>query len=89
MNESRQAGEGTSLSPETSTEESVVKADTVIPEVSMWNEKSFFRRMARKVPGGWAFTPQPKFGRTIQADKDGENDGANQIQDLIIPKQVH
>ena len=90
MNESRQAGEGTLLSPETTGEESVLDVDTVVPEVSVWNEKSLFRRMARNVPGGWAFTPQPKFGRTIQTDKEGENDrGDNRIQDPIIPKQVH
>lgn len=29
-------------------------------EMSVWGEKSFFRRMAKKAPGGWAFTPQPK-----------------------------
>jgi hypothetical protein len=33
------------------------------PEISVWGEQSFFRRMARKAPGGWAFTPQPKLGR--------------------------
>ena len=88
MNESRQESEESLLSPETSREENVVEADRVVPDVSVWSEKSFFRRMARKAPGGWAFTPQPKFGRPIQMDE-GENDGGeNQIRDLVIPKQV-
>ena len=34
-------------------------------EMSVWGERSFFRRMAKKAPGGWAFTPQPKLGRVI------------------------
>ena len=34
-------------------------------EMSVWGEESFFRRIAKKAPGGWAFTPQPKLGRII------------------------
>ena len=41
-------------------------------EMSVWGEKSFFRRMARKAPGGWAFTPQPKFGRTVDFVEEAE-----------------
>lgn len=44
-----------SITPVHEEEESPTQA-----EMSVWEEKSFFRRMARKVPGGWAFTPQPK-----------------------------
>jgi hypothetical protein len=55
-----------------------------VPEVSIWSEKNFFRRMARKAPGGWAFTPQPKFGRTIEMEKNEEEKDEDQIQDLII-----
>jgi hypothetical protein len=36
------------------------------PEMSVWGEQSFFRRMAQKAPGGWAFTPQPKLRRVTQ-----------------------
>lgn len=58
-----------------------------VPEVSVWSEKSFFRRMAKKVPGGWAFTPQPKFRRTIEmAEEDEDKD--EEIQDPIIRKEV-
>jgi uncharacterized protein (UPF0254 family) len=58
-----------------------------VPEVSVWSEKSFFRRIAKKVPGGWAFTPQPKFGRTIEmAEEDEDKD--EEIQDPIIRKEV-
>ena len=39
-------------------------------DMSVWGEKSFFRRMARKAPGGWAFTPQPKLGRTLDLVED-------------------
>lgn len=44
-------------------------------EMSVWGEKSFFRRMARKAPGGWAFTPQPKLGRTVDVrQEEGSRD---------------
>lgn len=45
-------------------------------DLSVWGEKSFFRRMAKKAPGGWAFTPQPKFklGRTIQDDQEEQHE---------------
>jgi hypothetical protein len=43
--------------------ESVEESRIEAPEMSVWAEKSFFRRMAQKAPGGWAFTPQPKLGR--------------------------
>ena len=39
-------------------------------EMSVWGEKSFFRRMAKKAPGGWAFTPQPKLGRIIDVHEE-------------------
>ena len=41
-------------------------------EMSVWGEKSFFRRMASRAPGGWAFTPQPKF-RTVDVDVNDED----------------
>ena len=41
-------------------------------EMSIWGEKSFFRRMASRAPGGWAFTPQPKF-RTVDVDVNEED----------------
>jgi hypothetical protein len=39
-------------------------------EMSVWGEKSFFQRMAKKAPGGWAFTPQPKFGRILHVHEE-------------------
>jgi hypothetical protein len=41
-------------------------------EMSVWGEKSFFRRMASKAPGGWAFTPQPKLGRMVDVPEEEE-----------------
>ena len=43
-------------------------------EMSVWGEKSFFRRMAGKAPGGWAFTPQPKLGRMVDVPEEEEDD---------------
>jgi hypothetical protein len=70
-----------SLSPDTSrgedSRESEEGLDVGTPkaEMSVWGEKSFFRRMARKAPGGWAFTPQPKLGRIIDVPEEEEGDG--------------
>jgi hypothetical protein len=47
------------------------------PEMSVWGEKSFFRRMAKKAPGGWAFTPQPKLRSVDVQDKGGSNASIN------------
>ena len=67
-----------SLSPPDRRQERSVTIDDsreeVSPEMSVWGEKSFFRRMALRAPGGWAFTPQPKF-RTVDVpiEEDVEN----------------
>ena len=59
-------------SGETVEGESVELEEEKKAEMSVWGEKSFFRRMARKAPGGWAFTPQPKFGRTVDFVEEAE-----------------
>ena len=65
MDKSRQERENRqSVSPGRSEDE-----DEQGREVSVWGEKSFFRRMARRAPGGWAFTPQPKY-RTSAIQED-------------------
>lgn len=64
-----------SLSPESSRNEKDDSMDQAVPEMSVWGEKSFFKRMAKRAPGGWAFTPQPKLGRVIdiqEEQKEGE-----------------
>jgi hypothetical protein len=43
-----------------------------VRELSVWGEKSFFRRMARKAPGGWAFTPQPKLRAVTEVEEGNE-----------------
>jgi hypothetical protein len=43
--------------------------ETPRAEMSVWGEQSFFRRMAKKAPGGWAFTPQPKLGRIMELEQ--------------------
>lgn len=76
-----------SLSPETSrgedSRESVDGVDVGTPkaEMSVWGEKSFFRRMARKAPGGWAFTPQPKLRRMVNAPEEEEQEEDGNIED--------
>jgi hypothetical protein len=51
-------------------------------EMSVWREQSFFRRMARKAPGGWAFTPQPKLRSAVS------HEPSNDADSPIIPKDV-
>jgi len=48
-------------------------------EMSVWGEKSFFRRMAKKAPGGWAFTPQPKLGRIIDVHEEERTEEPVQV----------
>jgi hypothetical protein len=62
-------------SEEQSVEESRIEA----PEMSVWADKSFFRRMAQKAPGGWAFTPQPKLGRTRVEETETDSNGDAEI----------
>jgi hypothetical protein len=66
-----------SLSPSSQQERSVSidESQEVEVEMSVWGEKSFFRRMAMKAPGGWAFTPQPKLRRVdlTEVQEDVEN----------------
>jgi hypothetical protein len=59
--------------------------DRIKAEISVWGEKSFFRRMARKAPGGWAFTPQPKFGRTVDLIEEEEEE---RPKDIIDNKEI-
>ena len=60
-------------SPDQSSElqETSAWSSPVQPEMSVWGEKSFFRRMAKKAPGGWAFTPQPKLRIVDVLDEEG------------------
>lgn len=65
-----------SLSPPPQQEKSVTIDETrnEMQDVTVWGEKSFFRRMAMKAPGGWAFTPQPKFRKVdVTEQEDVEN----------------
>lgn len=59
-------------SPSQSSEqrETTAWSSPVRPEMSVWGENSFFRRMAEKGPGGWAFTPQPKLRAVDVQDRD-------------------
>lgn len=66
-------------SGETEEGESVELDEERKAEMSVWGEKSFFRRMARKAPGGWAFTPQPKYGRTV--------DFVEEVEDITEDKE--
>ena len=59
--------------------------DRIKADMSVWGEKSFFRRMARKAPGGWAFTPQPKFGRTVDLI---EEEDEERPKDIIDNKEI-
>jgi hypothetical protein len=68
-----------SLSPETTRgEEEDNKGGQ--GEMSVWGEKSFFRRMAKRAPGGWAFTPQPKLGRVIDVHNEKEEETEKNVE---------
>ena len=72
---------------------SIVSVESPPPrqvEMSVWGEKSFFRRMAKKAPGGWAFTPQPKL-RILDPQEDTEtvNVKSRCLRSLIVESEYY